>query len=139
MHFPSSDKELIASVIVSLKKRHKALKHKVKAVACDKVHEVREGGRQEKLEISLQDYSALLRAFIWEDRWVWIDFREPGLGRAGGWRREWTFDGRLLPVHDGRALVEALEQTLAAASMKEGVSALSDIWKSLVAQGPKAV
>ncbi len=140
MYFPSSEKELIASVIASLKKRHKALKHKVKVVTCDKVLEARDGAREEKLEVSLQEYSSNLRAHVWEDRWVWVDFRSPGRGTPG-WRWEWTYDGRLLSAHDGRALVEALEQTLDASASVEvvGVSVFSAIWKPLLAQGPKLI
>jgi hypothetical protein len=142
LYFPSSEKELIASVIGSLRKRHKALKHKVKSVTCDKVFEEHEGRREEKLEITLHGAFNDLRAFVWEDGSVWIDFRSRRLGRAGGWRWEWSYDGRLLPVHDGRTFIAALEHTLDAAPFSgdvADVSAFSAIWRPLLAQGPKPV
>jgi len=141
LYFPNSEKELIASVIASLKKRHKALKHKVKSVTCDKLLEVNDDARREKLEVSLQGYSDNLRAHVWEDGWIWVDFRARAVGSSGGWRWEWSYDGRLLPVHDGRVLVEALERTLGAAAALDGnaMSVFDAIWQPLLARGPKTV
>ncbi len=142
MYFPSSENKFLASVLTGLKKRHKALKHKTSAIACDKVIERLGDTSREKLEVSLRSIAAEgklhLRAFVWEDRWVWIDCRSPS---KRGWRWEWTHEGRLLPIHDGRKLVDALEGALDLAYSvdADAASELSATWRTLLAQGPKPV
>ncbi len=137
-YLPSSENEFLANVLASMKKRQRAIKYKTKAMTCDKVIETHDDVRKEKLEASFRRTESNLRAFIWEDRWVWIDFRSPS---KRGWRWEWSFEGRLLPAHDGRMLVDALEKTLDAAPRDDesDVSAFGEIWRILLAQGPKPV
>jgi hypothetical protein len=142
MYLPSSDNAFLSSLIESLRKRHKALKHKTRKIACDKVIEEHDGERIEKLEFAFRsgthDRDLRLRAFVWEDRWVWIDCRVPG---KMGLQLEWSYDGRLLPSHDGRAFITALEATMSHAYSVDAVSTsgLDLIWSPLLARGPKRV
>jgi len=138
MYLPSSENEFLASVLASMKKRQKAIKYKTTAMTCDKVIETHDSVRKEKLETSFRWMKRDLRAFVWEDRWVWVDFRSAS---KRGWLWEWTFEGRLLPRHDGRVLVDALEKTLDAAPSDDAgdVSVFGAIWRTLLAQGPKPV
>ena len=137
---PSSDKPFLHSVLASLKKRSKAIKHSVKSLRCERVIEKDGSSIIEKLEIDVLKYCALprnlsLRAFVWEDRWIWLDYRVPS---KTGWVWEWTYDGKFLG-HDGRRFVEAFEASFHASRGcdADATAGRSKLWKPLLARGPR--
>jgi hypothetical protein len=135
----SFDDEFLQSVAEAFRRRRKALNHRASRADCQKVYEVSESSRTERLEIYLEDGTrqrgALLRLHAWPDRWIWVDARR---STKTGWAWEWTYEGRLLGKHAGQDVVEALEKTydllpsMDAALTQELVKP----WKRLLAKGP---
>ena len=139
MYLPTSDKEILKSTLLAFKKRHRALKYQAGEIRCDKIVERHDREDIEKIEIKLSMRAdTRITLHVWEDRWVLVTSREMAKRR---WVWEWRYDGRLLGPHNGRALVEALELTMATTfeMSKERTAELSEIWRPLLARGPKDV
>ena len=126
--------EFLADTLRCLAKRRKAIRHKVRDIAVEKVLERTGRGEREKLEIACT--GPALRLFVWDDRWVFIDART--LVKDKGWTWEFTDQGRLVGGADGRGLVAALEETIEAVSSQSS-AALKQIWKPLLASGPRLI
>ena len=141
---PEFENEFLADVARSVKKRHKALKHSIRSINCDKVYEADESGeKSEKLELTLRQSSSpkglQLRLFAWPDRWVWVDARQAA---KKGWKWEWTHEGRLLGVFGGRDLISAVEKALFDSiddDFNPVTSEVAEIWRPLLAKGPVRV
>ena len=142
MYFPNSGNEFIKDVVESLRKRHKALKHRVNAIACERIIERDDHADHEKIEITFRAHVAGrrcgLRVFVWDDRWLWVDCRLAG---KRGWLWEWTREGRLRGPASGRAIMESLERTLDLAhTMNAAETArFDDVWIPILARGPRLV
>lgn len=142
MYWPKFENTLLENLAFSLRKRHKALKHKVGKLDCERIIELADGQRVEKMELALHPlasgHSVCLRVFAWEDRWIWLDARA---ATKRGWAWEWTYEGRLLGEYSGREIVEGIETTLTSILGIEsrGTGELTDVWAGLLAQGPKAI
>lgn len=137
---PTCENEFLNSVLFSLKKRQKAIKYKVSSITCEKIVEIDEGERFEKLEIDVQLLTSRcsFRIFAWDDRWVWIDARR---GSKNGWKWEWSDEGRLLGSFTGRDVVDALEFTQATFFEMDSsrIGRFSEIWDAMLAKGLKPV
>jgi hypothetical protein len=132
----------LANVLLSLRKRRKAVSHQVRTIEVEKVLERTDGTELEKLEIeciTLHPRPTKVRVFVWEDRWVWVDARS----RVGskGWAWEFTTQGRAAGGVDGRGLVQALEASISAASPVEpdNAGALGAVWEPVLAAGPRLI
>ena len=139
MYLPTSDKEILKSTLLAFKKRHRAINYRSGAIRCDKIVERHDREDIEKIEIELSMRAdTRITLHVWEDRWVLVDSREMAKRR---WVWEWRYDGRLLGMHNGRTLVEALELTMATTfeMSKERTAELTQIWRHLLARGPKDV
>ena len=137
---PSSDNAAIADFLLALRKRSRALKGKFRLMSCDKVIDRADGTTREKVELKLQktrsSKSLTIRTHFWDDRWVWIDAREAS---GGGWKWEWTNDGRLAGNQSGRELVALIEQSEGSFGRNQGLNEgeLSDIWRGVLLKGPR--
>lgn len=140
--FPKFENAFIAELIDSVQKRRKAIAYRVRELRCDKVIERSGDAEQEKLEIEFHVRASargcVVRLFIWEDRWVFVDAR---VGSKHGWKWEWTREGKLLGSVNGRSLVEALERTIDfAPSMSTAETHLLDgVWIRMFGAKPKLV
>lgn len=122
----------LAGVLAALAKRRRAIRHKVRKIAVDKLRERISADEHEKLEISSVVGTAQLRLFVWDDRWVFVDARIPT--KSDGWSWEFSYEGRLVG-DEARALIEAFEDSIEAAAMQSG-ERLELVWKPLLAGGP---
>lgn len=139
---PTSDHAWIADVLDGLRRRSRALRHKMHSVECERVFEEVEGERTERIDITLRQSRSsqgfVLRAKIWQDRWAWIDARSGG---KNGWTLEWTVEGRAAGSVTGQALMETVEEMFDAISISKAAddAALSKMWRPILSRGPKRV
>jgi hypothetical protein len=86
------------------------------------------------LQMRVDGRSVLVRLHAWPDRWVWVDARH---SVRGGWRWEFTAEGRFLPAPGPRALCARLEQMLRAAHLPPArvPEAMHHIWDHALAPG----
>jgi hypothetical protein len=130
----SAPKSLFLSdTLAALAKRRRAIRHKTRGLAVDKVLERTGAEEQEKLEISAEVGAARLRLFVWDDRWVFIDARIPT--KTSGWEWEFSYQGRLVG-DDTRALFGGFEQSIDAVAAQSD-EALDNVWRPLLAAGPR--
>jgi hypothetical protein len=145
---PSFECEYLSRIVESLRKRRKAISHQTSKLNVQKVIEVSRDAalrsKMEKLEIVLQGFAskrdAVLRIFIWQDRWAFVDARLAGTGKRG-WNWEWTCEGTLLGSVSGRQIVEALEEAVALASSMNAdqVAKFDQVWKHMFYSKPKLI
>jgi len=118
----------------ALMKRRKAIKYRVKKIEFQKIIEKgAESSNTKKLEITITPCSrVVIRLFVWDDRWVWIDARRSS---KNGWLFEWTSSGRVLQ-ESARNLVSTLEQSISYAVASED-NKLNNIWDKMLHRGPR--
>ena len=126
----------LAEVVSALAKRRKAIRHKVRNIAVEKLVERSNGYEGEKIEVELSVAGQTFRLQIWEDRWAFVDARRPD--KRAGWAWEFTRQGRLVGAVDARAVVELLERSIEAATLQSS-AALESVWTPLLATGPRSV
>lgn len=131
---PRPKSPFLADALRCLAKRRKAIRHKVRDIAVEKVLERTGSEEREKLEIACT--GPALRLFLWDDRWVFVDART--LAKHQGWTWEFTYQGRLAGGVDARRLVAALEETIEAVTF-QSTARLEQLWKPLLASGPRPV
>jgi hypothetical protein len=123
----------LANALAGLAKRRRAIRHKVRSIAVEKVLERTSDEEFEKLEIVTDVGAVRLRLFIWDDRWVVVDARVAT--KSSGWAWEFTAQGRLVG-NEARTLVGALEASVDAAAAHSSDD-MERVWKSLLATGPR--
>lgn len=140
MYWPKFENPFLMEITECLRKRNKALKHKVREIKCERIIEIEDGQRTEKVELEFRTWGergkTCVRVYAWADRWAWIDARA---ATKQGWAWEWNYEGRLLGEFGGREAVGGIEDTLQQAHNMEPrrMQELTDIWARLLAQGPK--
>jgi hypothetical protein len=89
---------------------------------------------QTALQLRVDGRSVLIRLHIWPDHWMWIDARH---SVRGGWRWEFSAEGRFLPAPGPRALVAKVEQMLRAAHLPapQVPDAMHAIWQRSLGAG----
>lgn len=127
------DSPFLVGVLAAVAKRRKAIRHKVRSIAVERVLERTHAQEHEKLEIVSEVGRARLRLFVWDDRWVFVDARAPT--KRDGWAWEFSYEGRLVG-DDARALICAFEESIDAAHTQSG-EAMERVWKPLLAAGPR--
>jgi len=145
---PSFECEYLSGVVESFRKRRKAISHQTSKLNVQKVIEVSRDvaltSKMEKLEIDLRCFAskpdAVVRIYIWQDRWAFVDARQAGTGKRG-WNWEWTCEGTILGSVSGRQIVEALEETIALASSMNAdqVAEFDQVWKHMLYSKPKLI
>jgi hypothetical protein len=142
MIFPQPYAPFLIDVVDALRKRSKALKFRVKSLICDRVIERKGDDEVEKIELTITPHQdrakTQIRLHFWEDRWIWIDIRR---SEKIGWQWRWGNDGRLTGEFEGRDIVVAIEKTIDQTNSitAETVSELDEIWRALLARGPKGI
>jgi hypothetical protein len=140
MYWPEFENPFLMEISDNLRKRHKALKHKTSEIKCERIVEIEDGQRTEKIELefrpSIDGCKVCVRAFAWSDRWMWIDARS---ATKQGWAWEWNYEGRLLGEYGGREVVGSIEVILSKVYNIEPrrTGELTNVWTRLLAQGPK--
>ena len=136
----TAQSSFIAEVQEAFRKRGKAIRHRLRDLAIERVIERNDGDEQEKLEIAcpLGHGKAIgLKLDVWDDRWVRIDVRRAS---KAGWVWEFTAEGRLPGSDAARKLVLLFEGSLSAGHGDERAAVeLEKIWDSALATGPRAV
>ena len=84
--------EFVEEVFASLRRRSKAIKYYARLTVTRRTPFNPEQGAD--LEIELRNRPLSVRLWVWSDRWVWLDAREYGTRRKGGWVWSKTVDGR---------------------------------------------
>lgn len=138
---PHSANLWLVDFLESLRRRHRALKHKLHSIECERVFEEVDGVKSERIDLRLQRFassqSLVLRVQLWPDRWAWVDAREGG---RNGWTLEWNFQGRAAGRITGQQFVAALEETLH--ELNSGVvnhDKLGHIWAPILLVGPRSI
>lgn len=123
---------------LSLRKRQKAIKHRVRSLEMERLSDRSEEGDFSGVgvECDLWIPRTTIRLCVWENRWVWCDARQ---GSKQGWRWFYTHEGRIFGDETGRRLVAALEASFSAAhdATHGGKLTFAAIWEPLLAAGPK--
>jgi len=127
-------------VAACIRKRSKAIKHRGTQITSDRIKEVRYGVEKEirRLDIRIGyrvDGSRVgLRLTAWDDRWIWIHVRRHG--KAGPvWSA--TAEGRFVVRDGAKDLVRTIEATLDASFEAEPSLRIEEIWKGVLARGPR--
>ena len=126
----------------SLRKRRKAIRHKVTKLECERLIEKNDCGDLEKIEINIivskTPGKLPLTIHIWEDRWIWIDVR---LWNIQTWEWGWTMQGRFLPILSGKDFINAIEKTIETTfeMTQSEIDEFTLIWRRMLASGPKEV
>jgi len=140
-HFviPGSDNDFLSDILFSIKKRSKSLRYRSSEISVERVFEEVDGERLEKVELEIQPSSgdAKLLIEVWQDRWVVVSCSE----RTKVQKWDWFYEGKLLPVYNGKAFVGAVEATRSHCFEMNSrkVSLFSRVWQPLLAKGPELV
>jgi hypothetical protein len=134
--------DFIDDLLLSLARRHKALKHKLRAISVERVADRVEDVERRKLEIIFTNWgspSAVIEIFAWDDRWISLEVSQSSKSAELCWT--YASRGRLIGGLGGRRLVEAAEATIAACyeMTRARLGRFNDIWKPILAAGPQPV
>lgn len=90
------------------------------------------------IQLRVDGRSVIVRVHAWPDRWVWIDARH---SVHGGWRWQFTTQGRFVNIGGARALVANVEKMLRTAQRPaaEVADAMHVIWESSLIGGIRRI
>lgn len=134
------ESKFLDDVLESFRRRSKALKHRNAKPKLERFLEVHEGQSIERLEVQIdRKPRQILRLTLWSDRQ--IDVLAAEAIRGAGWRFQYQNAGRFAGGVDGRKVVAAVEASLSAMFeiASEDVPQLEQIWKPLIAKGPRVL
>lgn len=136
---PESKDHFLSGILTNIKKRGKSLKYNSWSISIERVFEEHERDRIEKIEFRIQpsNSNSWLEVTIWQDRFVSINCWE----RSKQKKWDWYHEGKLLPIYDGKKLVESIEATRDHFfEMNDAkTSIFAPIWEPLLASGLKLV
>jgi hypothetical protein len=125
------------AIAEALKRRSKALKHKLKSIRVERTAAGIE--QEEKLEIVCAHWEHGVRTTLqaWPGHFVMIDARKFQWNK--GWLWQFRRAGRLVGHREGPAIIRLLEQTLPLASgmNPENVERYHRLWDPILANGPR--
>ena len=139
-NLPTFTSPFLYDVTKSFSKVRKSIKYDAYEVKFNKVMDLVDGRKSEKIEISIRSSASrsdvITRLYIWDDRWLWLDSRK---SQKKGWEWEYNIEGRLSGLATEKNLMEALK-----AFYKESlfynddniISQANTHWKKLIATGP---
>jgi hypothetical protein len=90
------------------------------------------------IQLRIDGRSVIVRAHVWPDRWVWVDARH---SVHGGWRWQFTMQGRFVNAGGARALVAKVEKMLRTAQRPAGevADAMHEIWQGSLLSGARRI
>jgi hypothetical protein len=90
------------------------------------------------IQLRIDGRSVIARVHVWPDRWVWIDARH---SVRGGWRWQFTTQGRFVSAGGARALVANVEKMLRTAqrTAAEVPDARRAIWEGSLLSGNRRI
>jgi len=90
------------------------------------------------IQLRVDGRSVIVRTHVWPDRWVWIDARH---SVHGGWRWQFTTQGRFVDPGGARALVTHVEKMLRTAQRPadEVPEAMYAIWQGSLTSGHRRI
>jgi hypothetical protein len=90
------------------------------------------------IQLRIEGRSVIVRVHAWPDRRVWIDARH---SIRGGWRWQFTTQGRFVNAVGARALVANVEKMLRTAQRPAGEvpDAMRAIWSDLLIGGARRI
>jgi hypothetical protein len=141
-YMPEFDDQLLRELAQAMRKRSKALKHKVPDLKIDRVIYSDDGSEKEMMWVSCDcgwgDGKLPVAVEIYDDRWLCISLK---LWRKPSWVWQWNIQGRLLHNCSARQFVEKLEETIAVSFIVEKYSTdlFDSIWKKVCARGPELI
>jgi len=137
---PKFENSFLNEVAESFTKKRKSLAYDSHDLRFNKVYDIVEDKKVEKVEIFIQSSSSRncikMRLYVWGDRWIWIDARK---GRKKGWEWEYSKDGRLSGHSSPRQLIEAFKKFYSASCHFDTQSFIQDaasVWETILAIGP---
>lgn len=135
-----ADATFLQGFLDALRRRQKSFKHKGISLIADRVIEEKPEGRVERIDLIMRFRKRqTITITIRQDRTVRIHACEK-ITKAG-WLFQYSADGRLLGIYDGRDLIAGIEETAAAMFGMSGetVDLLGAIWDKLLARGPQPI
>lgn len=140
---PKFEIPFLNEVAESFVKKRKSLAYDASDLRFNKVHDIVDGKKVEKIEIfirsSLSRNAAKMRLYVWGDRWIWIDARK---AKKSGWEWEFSKDGRLTGCSSPRQLMETFKKFYSASyhfNSKSIENEAGVMWRKILATGPIAV
>ncbi|MEM8501377.1 MAG: hypothetical protein AAF542_25435 [Pseudomonadota bacterium] len=140
---PRANNEFLNDYLSGIKKRSKAIKHRVSDIVCERLIVEIDGKRLEKIEFELIPLHGLnrrcvLQFDVWEDRWIDLLFEE-WKNRKSRWT--WSHEGILHPVYEGASLVKFVEQTIGCSfEMTASQTAkFEEVWRPLFVRKPELI
>lgn len=129
--------EFLNEVLLSFRKRQKAIKYKVHSFDIQKVIEVSDSQAIEKIELYITSMSSpCYYIYIWEDRWVSFE----AISYNSDKKQSWFYEGRFVHPNGPREIVVALEVSIASAFEEElPVKVFENIWFKILASGPSLI
>jgi hypothetical protein len=88
------------------------------------------------LEIAVKMGAVSVRVLLWADRWVWVDARQYGTRRKGGWVWSKTLEGRFVASGGAGVLVATLEASMSLYAAQPATE-IARIWERHLAVGPQ--
>ena len=134
------DSEFLEDVLESFRRRSKALKHRNAKPQIERFLEVQEDQSTERIEILIdRKPRQTLRLILWSHRYIDVLAAE-AISQAG-WKYQYQYSGRFVGGAGGRKIVAAVEASLSAMFelTSEDVFKLEQIWKPLLAKGPRVL
>jgi frataxin-like iron-binding protein CyaY len=104
----------------------------------DCVHGVDFNRGETIIQLRVDGRSVIVRAHAWPDHWVWIDARH---SVRGGWRWQFTTQGKFVSAGGARALVANVEKMLRTAQRPaaEVAEAMHAIWRGCLIGGARRI
>ena len=140
MQIPRFEDQQLEQISDSLRRRRRALRNKTRSINLDRVIESEGGCRTEKLELTVEPLvprRAYVRVFLWADRFIWVDARQPS---KNGWRFSWSKEGQLVGRKRGQ-LQKTIEQTIdeLAGDPTRVDATLEELWAPIISTGLRSI
>lgn len=135
-----ADSFFLSEVIEAFRKRSRAIKHQGGMLAIERVVEVTDGEKRERLEIECRIRKRQrVCLLVWDDRALWLHAAE-SIPKSG-WKFQFTESGRFAGAGDARMLISAFEATMSAVYEMTAADTgrLTAIWAPLIAKRPQPI
>jgi len=142
-HLPEFESSFLSEIAKSFSKVRKSIKYDSRDLKFNKVMDIVDERKAEKIEISigssLSRDGIRIRFYAWDDRWLWIDARK---SQKTDWEWEYSIEGRMSGAASERQLMEALKSFNKDTYIFHSENVIQEAnlhWNKLIATGPKAI